>query len=299
MVNLEWFRSFRAVYKTKSLTKASDLLMISQPTVSQHIAALESQMGQKLFVRKSKGVQETEEGKLLNTLVSGLLEQLELVEDQISKPDSAVKSILKLGVSPHLYKSVFCRNIPQMGTHVHVSFGNKTELKSLVENGKIYCAVTTEKTDTFDLICDPLYTQKLVLAASKDIDLREFEKAYQKGHQEAEKWLNAQIWYSHDANASFIKNYWLYALDKKRPSVIPNYIIPNEHEVLYQLSRNSGVAVCTQSTLALFERMGTLHATDIADISWRDLYLITNKKQYNKDKTQMVIDVIRREARCG
>lgn len=255
-------------------------------------------MGQKLFVRKSKGVQETEEGKLLNTLVSGLLEQLEMVEGQISKPDSAVKSILKLGVSPHLYKSVFCRHIPSMGSHVHITFGSKEELKSLVENGKIYCAVVTEEIDTFDLVCHPLYRQKLVLAASKDIDLKEYEKAYRNGHHEAEKWLNKQTWYSHDANSSFIKNYWLRALNKKRPSVIPNYIIPNEHEVLYQLSRNSGICVCTHSTLVPFECAGTLHSSDIADISWRDLYLITNKKLYKKDKTQMVLDVIRREVKA-
>lgn len=297
MINLEWFRSFRAVYKSKSLSKASELLMISQPTVSQHIAALENHMGQKLFTRKSKGVIETEEGKLLNTMVSGLLEQLELVEDQILQPDSEVKQILKVGVSPHLYKSVFCRHLPSLGKHVHVTFGTKQELKTLVENGKIYCALVTEKIDTFDIICDHVYDQKLVLAASNDIDLKVFEKAYKTGEQEAEKWLNKQQWYSHDANSSFIKNYWLLALNKKRPVVIPNYIIPNEHEVLYQLSRNSGVCICTHSTLIPFEKAGTLQSTDIADITWRELYLITNKRLYKKEKTQEIMDVIKREVK--
>lgn len=294
MVNLEWFRSFRAVYKTKSLSKASELLMISQPTVSQHIAALENQIGQKLFIRKSKGVLETEEGKLLNTLVSGILEQLEFVVDQILKPDSEVKSILKIGISAHLYKSVFCRHIPNLGKHVHITFGTKEELKNLVENGKIYCALVTEEIDTFDLICNHVYGQKLVLAASNDIDISTFENAYKESKEAAEKWLNKQLWYSHDANSSFIKNYWLRALDKKRPSIIPNYIIPNEHEVLYQLSRNTGVCICTHSTLMPFTRAGTLQSTDIADIKWRELYLITNKKLYQQEKTQGVLNIIRR-----
>lgn len=297
MINLEWLRSFRAVYRSKSLSKASELLMISQPTVSQHIAALENHMGQKLFLRKSKGVLETEEGKLLNTMVSGLLEQLEFVEDQILQPDSEVKQILKVGVSLHLYKSVFCQYLPALGKHVHVTFGTKEELKSLVENGKIYCALVTEEIDTFDVICDHVYRQKLVLAASNDINLVAFETAYKTSEEAAEKWLNEQQWYSHDANSSFIKNYWLKALNKKRPAVIPNYIIPNEHEVLYQLSRNSGVCICTHSTLAYFERAGTLQSTDIANISWRGLYLISNKRLYNKEKTQRVLDVIRREVK--
>ncbi len=298
MVNLEWFRSFRAVYKTKSLSKASELLMISQPTVSQHIAALENQMGQKLFTRKSKGVIETEEGKLLNTMVSGLLEQLEIVEDKITNSNSDVKKILKIGVSPHLYKSIFCKHIPNLGEHVHVTFGTKQELKTLVENGTIYCALVTEEMNTFDLICDHIYGQGLVLAASNDINLEEFEEAFKNSVVEAELWLNKQIWYSHDANTSFIKNYWLLALNKKRPTIIPNYIIPNEHEVLYQLSRNTGVCVCSHSTLIPFKRAGTLQSTNITNIKWRDLYLISNKKLYQKEKTQLVLDTIRRDITC-
>jgi len=80
MINLEWLRTFRAVYKTKSLSRAADLLMISQPTVSQQLSSLESRIGQKLFTRKSKGVTETDVGRMLNTMVSGTIENLEEVE---------------------------------------------------------------------------------------------------------------------------------------------------------------------------------------------------------------------------
>ena len=77
MINLEWLRTFRTVYKTKSLSRASELLNISQPTVSQHINSLEHYIGQQLFTRKSKGVIETDEGKVVNTLISGSIESLE------------------------------------------------------------------------------------------------------------------------------------------------------------------------------------------------------------------------------
>lgn len=298
MINLEWFRSFRAVYKTKSLSKASELLMISQPTVSQHIAALETHMQQKLFIRKSKGVLETEEGKLLNTMVSGALENLESIEDQILRKDSEIKNILKIGVSSHLYKSLFCKHVPDLGSHVHLTFGTKQELKSLVENGKIYCAVVPEKIDTFDLICEHLYGQKLVLVASKDINIDEFDELYAKDMQAAEKWLSQQKWYSHDVNSSFIKNYWLYAFDKKRPAIIPNYIIPNEHEVLFQLSRNSGLCVSSHSTLIPHMSENRLHVSKAKDITWRELFLITNKKMHDPEKNEKIINTIRREVGC-
>ena len=298
MINLEWLRTFRTVYKTKSLSKASELLMISQPTVSQHISALETHIGQKLFVRKSKGVLETEEGKILNTLVSGTIENLERVEQQLLQKDSDIKNILKIGVSEHLYKSIFCKHVPQLGKHVHVTFGNKQELKSQVENGKLYCAVVPEKLETFDLICDRLYSQKLVLASSLDIDLDQYEEEFKKGVSHAEQWLEKQTWYAHNSMSSLIKLYWLHTFNKKRPSVIPNYIIPNEHEVLYQLAQNSGVCITTQSTLYPFTHSGTLKSSDIADLHWRDLYLISNKKNYSKELTQKVINTIRRDVTC-
>jgi DNA-binding transcriptional LysR family regulator len=31
MVNLEWYRTFKAIYKTGTLTEAADTLFISQP----------------------------------------------------------------------------------------------------------------------------------------------------------------------------------------------------------------------------------------------------------------------------
>ena len=54
MVNLEWYRTFKAVYQTGSLTAASKALFISQPNVSQHLSALEAHVGKQLFERKPR-----------------------------------------------------------------------------------------------------------------------------------------------------------------------------------------------------------------------------------------------------
>ena len=51
MVNLEWYRTFKAIYQQDNLTKAVRYLMISQPNVSVHLAALENYIGGLLFER--------------------------------------------------------------------------------------------------------------------------------------------------------------------------------------------------------------------------------------------------------
>ena len=40
-----------------------------------------------------------------------------------------------------------------------------------------------------------------------------------------------------------MKLFWLYVFDKKRPTIVSNYIIPSESEMLNTLAENSGVAV--------------------------------------------------------
>jgi Transcriptional regulator len=45
MVNLEWYRTFKAIYEQGTLTGAAEILLITQPGVSQQLTALETYMG--------------------------------------------------------------------------------------------------------------------------------------------------------------------------------------------------------------------------------------------------------------
>ena len=95
--------------------------------------------------------------------------------------------------------------------------------------------------------------------------------------------------------SSFIKLYWSFAFNKQRPSIIPNYVIPNEHEVLHQLSRNSGLCVTANTTVDSFVQSGLLQSTNIANIQWVNLFFISNKKTYNKGLSQYILETVRKE----
>jgi DNA-binding transcriptional LysR family regulator len=53
-------RSFRAVYREKSLSGAARALGLTQPTVGRHIDSLEADLGVPLFVRSQSGLEPTE-----------------------------------------------------------------------------------------------------------------------------------------------------------------------------------------------------------------------------------------------
>lgn len=63
--NLEYYRAFYAVAQTGNVTKAAELLCLSQPAVTRSIHRLEESLGCKLFTRVSRGVRLTVEGTAL------------------------------------------------------------------------------------------------------------------------------------------------------------------------------------------------------------------------------------------
>ena len=68
MANIDWdkLRTFNTAVETGSLTSAADTLGISQSAVSRQIAALEDQLGVSLFHRHPRGLQATEQGRILH-----------------------------------------------------------------------------------------------------------------------------------------------------------------------------------------------------------------------------------------
>lgn len=64
-MNLKQLEAFVHVAEGRSFSKAAKELFLTQPTVSAHIAGLEKELNARLFVRNTKEVKLSEEGKLL------------------------------------------------------------------------------------------------------------------------------------------------------------------------------------------------------------------------------------------
>ena len=64
-MNLKQIEAFVKVANNRSFSQTAKELYLTQPTISAHISALEEELGVQLFVRTTKGVRVTEEGKKL------------------------------------------------------------------------------------------------------------------------------------------------------------------------------------------------------------------------------------------
>jgi DNA-binding transcriptional LysR family regulator len=280
MVNLEWYRTFKSVYKNRKFSLAAKELFISQPAVSQQISMLEAHVGYKLFNRKSKGVEPTEYAKLLNNLIIEALDRLENVENGFRAKAFNANRLISIGISKHLMSSLGSSLISKFD-FIDFSTHENDTLFELVDSKKIDFAIVTKQYDTFDTIQKKVGEIKQVIVGSNTIDTSEL-KANIKINDlvSIENWLNNQKWFSHNAQIPHIKLFWLYVFNKKRPSMIPNYIIPSEYEMLEIISKNTGIAVvwhCNAKSLIKNNKLKLLW--DSEQMPSTEVFLLARKNE--------------------
>lgn len=90
-------RYFLAVVREESITKAAELLHITQPTLSRQIAQMEEEMGVKLFDRGTRKIVLTNEGLLLRRRAEEILELVDKTERELSAQDEMVEGTVSVG----------------------------------------------------------------------------------------------------------------------------------------------------------------------------------------------------------
>ena len=81
MVDLELYRIFKIVADEENLTKASEILHISQPAVTKHIKNLENELNVQLFKRSKYGMILNENGKKLYLQIKDSIDLLSKAEN--------------------------------------------------------------------------------------------------------------------------------------------------------------------------------------------------------------------------
>lgn len=105
MVDLELYRIFKIVADEENLTRASEILNISQPAVTKHIHNLEDELEIKLFDRTKYGMKLTLDGKQIYNQIKDAINALMNVENNLKQ-----NKILNLGIHTNMQKELY-RNI--------------------------------------------------------------------------------------------------------------------------------------------------------------------------------------------
>lgn len=168
-MSLRQFTVFAAVAQHRSITKAAQLLRVSQPSASKHIKALENDYGVKLFERNGVAMELTEEGRILLQHVDAILFHVEKSKQELSPPAKLPEAEpLKIGGS-YAASAVLLPSLVALfktkhsETPVLLRTGSTNNVKRMLLSSEIEIALVNENPANVNLVGEPFREEKLVV----------------------------------------------------------------------------------------------------------------------------------------
>ncbi|MEI3325016.1 MAG: LysR family transcriptional regulator [Thomasclavelia sp.] len=132
-IKLEQYKIFNEAATTLSFSTAARNLFISQSAVSQTISSIEKELQIQLFVRNSKGVTLTKEGKLLHQQIDQALALITGVENQLSNYHELKEGELIIGAGDtfsEYFLTAYIVKFKQLYPGVKIKVINRTSLET-------------------------------------------------------------------------------------------------------------------------------------------------------------------------
>jgi len=151
-MNIYQLQYFRTMAKMEHYTKASNILCITQPSLSNSIAALEDELGVTLFEKRGRNVVLTRYGKVFLAYVENALDEIKTGIDKVRELSGNFQLPVSIGF---IYTLSYCF-IPSLIAGFKSTDGNATVDFSLLEGCTLNeCTpglVKNLKSDKLDLI---------------------------------------------------------------------------------------------------------------------------------------------------
>lgn len=161
-------RVFCTVAETKSFSKTSEIIHLTQPAVSLQIQALEEIYETKLFDRSSNTVVLTPAGEVLYKYAKEILTMYARVDKEIGEITSLVKGSISIGASTTIGNYVLPTVISEFKAKndkikIHLLVGNTKRVVELLNAGNVDMGIVEGETTKYKIITEKLMPDELML----------------------------------------------------------------------------------------------------------------------------------------
>lgn len=152
-MELRTLRYFLAVANEKNITKAADILHVTQPTLSRQISDLERELGTVLLIRGKRSLTLTEDGVLFRQRAEDIVEMADRTEREFAGKKSGVSGAVTLGAAESVSAKILAKFMKEFShQYPDVEFnlmnGMADTLKEWVNQGRVDLALVLEPVDT-------------------------------------------------------------------------------------------------------------------------------------------------------
>lgn len=232
MSSLEWYRSFVHVYRSGTVSAAARTLGLTQPAVSQHVAALEAALGQSLFERQPRHMQPTSFALTLYSQVADAIERLEAVSNGAGEATRPIR----LGAPAELFEArllpALQRLAPRFSFEVTLSTAN--ELLDRLEQGVVDAVISTAKRSAPLLSFRGLYEEEFWLVAPPGTK--------PCGTRGLPRFVRDAAWVAYAPELPIIRRFLRQTLGQ-RSAIEPRLIVPDLRAVRRAVELGMGVSV--------------------------------------------------------
>ena len=151
-MELRTLKYFLTVAKEENISKAANVLHLTQPTLSRQLMDLENELGIKLFIRGNRKVQLTDEGKLLCKRAEEIMTLVDKTEQELNHSDTIINGDIYIGGG----ETDAIRLIAKTAQHLqrkypnvkyHIFSGNADDVTERLDKGLLDFGILIEPTD--------------------------------------------------------------------------------------------------------------------------------------------------------
>ena len=232
-----------------NITRASKILMMSQPPLSNQIKSLEEELGTTLFIRGKRKLTLTEEGNYLYLRAKDIIGLADRTKNEIHDMNKGLSGTISLGIvndtDPKLIANwigEFYKQYPKI--NFHIVKGNDDDLIEKMRSGLISLAIITSPIDDVLLNSIKIKEEQFILLLNKhnplgitkekEIDLNELKN-------------ENLIVPSRKEHVDIIRK--LFRKKKFEPNIICE--VGTIHEASALIENNLGIGIYPNSTLKL------------------------------------------------
>lgn len=165
--------SFLMIAKLKSFSKAAKELYITQPTISNHIKALEEEVGISLFTRSSWETQLTKEGELFLPYAEEILTKKNIMISEVTDAVKKMMGVLSIHTStiPEIYLlpamlAEFSKHYPDI--QYHIKHADSADIIEGVKNDQMDFGFCGARQADSSLVFLPLIKDEVIFVVPQD-----------------------------------------------------------------------------------------------------------------------------------
>ncbi|GAB1765554.1 LysR family transcriptional regulator [Priestia megaterium] len=140
------------VAREGNITKAADVLHVTQPTLSRQLKDLEQELGKKLFIRSSHSIILTDEGMLLRNRAEEIVNMVDKLEAEFSSMEETIGGDIYIGggeteAMKHIARVAKDVQLRYPNIRYHLYSGNEEDITERLDKGLLDFGILIQPAD--------------------------------------------------------------------------------------------------------------------------------------------------------